>query len=187
MLGWYHNRLDRDHSRHRLDGAGDLRGDLESPRQLDLDLGALIEHQDHRHLAIGLRRAGSGRRQRGSLQPLGDALDRRRVAQEHAQPLLQLGGGFVERLGILDAGAHVVALQFGGEREQQRPARLQDVAELRQPFGEHHRLEMPGRIRQLDDAHLAAGAGASFEPCHDRTGDAAAAGARFHGAGELGP
>jgi hypothetical protein len=33
---------------------------------------------------------------------------------------------------------------------------------LRQSFGEDDRLIMPGRVREADDAHLAAGAGASF-------------------------
>src|SRR4029077_17057633 len=34
-------RLDRHHARHRLDGAGDLRRDLETSGKLHLDLGAL--------------------------------------------------------------------------------------------------------------------------------------------------
>ena len=35
-------RLDLHHARHRLNRAGDLRRDLETTRQLDLDLGALL-------------------------------------------------------------------------------------------------------------------------------------------------
>src|SRR5271169_1998640 len=46
-------RLDRHHARHRLDGAGDLRRNLEASRQLHLDLVAVTEHQHHRHFAVG--------------------------------------------------------------------------------------------------------------------------------------
>ena len=48
------HRLDRHHARHRLDGAGDLRRDLEAAGQLHLDLGALRQHQHQRDLAVGL-------------------------------------------------------------------------------------------------------------------------------------
>ena len=119
-------------------------------------------------------------------EPLGHAVDRRLAAQKHAQPLGELGGRLIERLGILDAGAHVVALQLGRQRQQHRAARLQEVAELLQAFREHHRLEMPGRVREPDDAHLAAGAGAPLHTRNDRPGDAAGARARADRARELG-
>src|SRR5262245_33891297 len=47
-------RLDRHHARHRLNGARDLRRDLETSGKLHLDLGALAEHQDQRDLAVVL-------------------------------------------------------------------------------------------------------------------------------------
>ena len=48
-----------------------------------------------------------------TVEALGHALDRRLIPQEHAQRLLQLGRRLVERLGHLDAGTHLLALQFG--------------------------------------------------------------------------
>ena len=58
---------------------------------------------------------------------------------------------------------------------------------MRQPFREHDRLVVPARIRQLDDAHLAAGARAPLGARHHGTGDPAGAAARAHGARKLGP
>src|SRR5579885_3076114 len=42
-------------------------------------------------------------------------------------------------------------------------------------------------IGELDDAHLAAGAGAALEPRYDRAGDPTAARARLHGTDKLRP
>src|ERR1043166_7788911 len=43
-----------EHARHRLDGAGDLRRDLEAARQLDFDLGAAAKLEHHIDLAVAL-------------------------------------------------------------------------------------------------------------------------------------
>src|SRR3954451_6837174 len=40
-------RFHRHHAGHSLDGAGDLRGNLEAAGELDLDLGPLAQHQHH--------------------------------------------------------------------------------------------------------------------------------------------
>ena len=177
-------RFDRHYTGHRLDGAGDLRRDPEASRQLDLDLGA-VSSSSTSDFAVGRdprrcapRRSAPAAAPRSRSAP--GRAGRRATPSAAWRPPRRAARHS-------DAGAHVVGLQFGGQREQDRPARLQDVTELRQPFGEHHRLEMAGRIRQLDDAHLAAGAGAALEPRHHRAGDPAAAGAGLHGAGELGP
>src|SRR5215218_4873346 len=45
-------------ARDRLDGAGDLRRDLEAAGQLHLDLGLEVEHHDQRDLAVAV---GAGR------------------------------------------------------------------------------------------------------------------------------
>ena len=55
---------------------------------------------------------------------------------------------------------------------------LEDVAEALQPFREDDRLEMPGLIRQGEDAHLVAGLGAALLPVEHRRGDAADASCR---------
>src|SRR5687768_5378698 len=47
-------RLHLNHARHGLDGAGDLRRDLEAAGQLDLDLGTVAEHQHHADLTVAL-------------------------------------------------------------------------------------------------------------------------------------
>ena len=130
------------HAGHRLDGAGDLRRDLEAAGQLDLDLGALAQHQHHRDLTVGPLCPASGGPDLRAVETLGDAFNRRLVAQEHAQALLQLCGRRIERLDRLDARAHVVALQLRRQRQQHRRAGLQQIAELRQPFGEQHRFVM---------------------------------------------
>ena len=67
-------------------------------------------------------------------------VERRIVAHEDAQALLQLGGGLVERLGRLDPHAHIVALRLGGEEEQRRGAGLEQVAILVEPLLENDRL-----------------------------------------------
>src|SRR3954469_22296560 len=95
-------RLYFDHARNGLDGAGYLRRDLEAAGQLHLDLGALAKQQHHRDFAVTL-----------AVEPLGDALDRGLVTQEHAQRLLQLGGRLVERLDHLDARTDFLTLQLG--------------------------------------------------------------------------
>src|SRR5216684_6675132 len=112
------DELDVEHARHRLDGAGDLRRDLEASRQSDLDLGAAAELQHHADFAVTL-----------AVEPLGDGLDRRLIAQEYAQTFLQLRGSLIERLGRLDAGADLVALRFRAEEQEHRRAGLQDIAE----------------------------------------------------------
>ena len=115
--------------------------------------------------------------QRDRLEPLRHALDRRFVAQEDAQALLHLRRRLIERLDRLDARAHFVALHFGGEEQQHRGARLEQVAILRQAFGEQHRLVVAARIGEADNAHLGAVLGAPLGARHDRAGDAAGAGA----------
>src|SRR5258708_5133484 len=110
------NQLDIQHARHRLDGAGDLRRDLEASRQSDLDLGAATELKHHADFAVTL-----------GVEALGDRLDRHLVAKKYTQAFLQLRGGLIERLGRLDAGADLVALRFGAEEQQHRRAGLQDI------------------------------------------------------------
>ena len=58
---------------------------------------------------------------------------------------------------------------------------------MRQAFREHDRLIVSGRIGELDDPHLAAGARAPLGARHYRTRDAAGARSRAHSAGKLGP
>ena len=137
---------------------------------------SLVQHQHHADLAVAL-----------GVEPLGHALERRAVAQEDAQALLQLGGGLLQRLDRLDARAHLVALQLRRQEQQHRRARLQQVAVLRQPLGEQHRLVMAGRIGQPDDAHLAAGADAPLRARHHGRRQPAGAAARLHRAGEFRP
>src|SRR5262249_2067998 len=101
--------LDFDDARHRLDGAGDLRRDLVAAGKPDLDLGAGIEQQDDVDLAVAL-----------AVETLGHGVERKSVPQEDAQALLNLGGGGIERLDALDAGAHLVALRLRGHDQQDR-------------------------------------------------------------------
>src|SRR6185437_3641816 len=96
-------RLDLHHARDGFDGAGDLRGHLEAARQFHFDLGTLLEQQNDAHLAITIRLG----RPRNRFQPLCHGLERRAVAQEYAQPLLQIGGGIIERFRRLDARAYL--------------------------------------------------------------------------------
>ena len=110
------------------------------------------------------------------------------IAQEDAQALLQLRGGLIERLGRLDAGADVVALRLGGEEQQHRRARLEQVAVLLQALpANSDRLVMPGRIGQAEDAHLVAGLGAPLRARHHGRGDAARARAGLHRAARTPP
>src|SRR5262249_49940092 len=177
--------LDRDDAGNRLDGAGDLRRDLEAARELDLDLGAFVQQEDERDLAVRLLLSGTpvGR----AFQPLRHSFERRLVAQEYPQALGKLGRRLIERLDHADARAHVVALQLGRQRQQDGGARLEQVAELLQPLREQHRLVLPGRIGEPDDAHLAAGARAPLGARHHRAGDTARARTGAHRARELGP
>ncbi len=62
----------------------------------------------------------------------------------------------------------------------------QQVAILVQHFGKQHRLELAGRIREGDDAHLVAGAGLALLLAGDGAGQAAGGRALLHGAGEIG-
>src|SRR5262249_62042527 len=98
-----------------------------------------------------------------ALYPLSPRLKRRAIAQKHAQALLQIGGGAVERIRRLDARTHLVPLHFRKQEKQHRIARFKQVAVFGEPFREDDSLEMSGRIGQADDAHLAAGAGAPLE------------------------
>ena len=106
------------------------------------DLGPLAQHQHQRHLPLVLRHAARV----GSLEPFGHAFDRRLRAQEHPQTLGELGRRLVERLHHLDPRTHIVALQFRRQHQQHGRARLEQVAELRQAFGEEDGLVMPSRI-----------------------------------------
>ena len=172
-----HTRLDLLHARHRLDGARDLRRDLVAAGQLHLDVGVLVEHQHQDDLGIALSRSSA----------LGDALDRPVGAQQHAQAFLSLLRRPIERLDGLDARAHVVALRFGGEEQQHRRARFEQVAVLRQAFLEDHRLVVAGRIGEFQDAHLVAGLGAPLGARHHGAGDAARGRALLHRIGERRP
>ena len=86
-----------------------------------------------------------------------------------------------------DARAHVFALQLCAKLQQHGCARLQHVAILREAFGEQHRLEMPGRIGQAEDAHLVAGLGAPLHARDHGRRDLARGRAGLHRAGELRP
>ena len=112
------------------------------------------------------------------VEALGDRFERRLIAQENAQPLLQLGCRPVQRIGGLDAGAHLVALRLGREKQQHRGAGLQDVAVLLQAFGEHDGLVVARRVRQAEDAHLVAGLGAPLHARHHGCRDLARGGTR---------
>ena len=92
--------------------------------------------------AVAVFGAAAAGRQLDRLEPPRHAFDRRIVAQEHAQALLHFRRRLIERLGRLDAGAHLVALHFGGEKQKHRRAGLQQIAVLRQAFREQHRLVM---------------------------------------------
>ncbi len=121
------------------------------------------------------------------MQPLGDRFQRLGIAQKHPQPLLGLGGGIIERFGLQNPGAHVVALQLGAELQQHRRARLQNLAELGKRFGKQHRLEMAGRVGQAQNAHLIAGLGAALLARHHGRGNLAGGGAGFHRLAEIRP
>jgi len=123
----------------------------------------------------------------GICKPFGDRIQRPGVANEDPEPLLGLGRGMVQRLGVQHPGADVLALQFGPELQQHRGSRFQHVAVLGKPFGKQHRLEMAGRVGQAHDAHLVAGLGAPFHS-RDHGGSHLAGGrAGSHGAGKLRP
>ncbi len=57
---------------------------------------------------------------------------------------------------------------------------------MRQRLGEHHRLELPGGIRESDDAHLVAGAGLALLLGNHRAGEAPRRLALLHRIGEIG-
>ena len=48
------NELDVEHARHRLDGAGDLRRDLEAPRQFHFDFRAALEQEHDAYFTIAI-------------------------------------------------------------------------------------------------------------------------------------
>ncbi|MDP1788860.1 MAG: hypothetical protein Q8K56_00895, partial [Rhodoglobus sp.] len=86
------------------------------------DLGALRQHQHHADFAVAIGGA------RCRFQALRHRFERRAIAEEHAQALVQIGGGGIERFGRLDAGADFVTLHFRRQHKQHRRARLQQVA-----------------------------------------------------------
>src|SRR5258708_40252116 len=98
-------RLDLHHARHGLNGDCNLRRDLEAARKLHLDFGAAVEQEHHTHLAVAIgRRAYVSLRRPGGpalrywLQSLRNRVERRAIAQEYAQTLLQIPRGSIPRL-----------------------------------------------------------------------------------------
>src|SRR5689334_16701493 len=115
-------RLDGDNAGHRLDGAGDLRRDLEAAGQLDLDLAAVLQEQHHADLAIARLAAAisvaavavtCSAVARG-LEAARHAGERLLIAQKYAEPLLRACRRLVERLDRLNAGTHLFGLHLGG-------------------------------------------------------------------------
>ena len=178
-------RFHRHHAGHGLYRAGDLRRDLETARQLDLDLAAVAEQQHHADLAVG--RISSVARRSAALQPPHQAVDRRLSRKNTRSPFCILAAasssGSTDWMRARTSSACTSAVR----NISTAVARLQQVAILREPFGEQHGLVMPARIGQPDDAHLAAGLGAPLGARNHGAGDPAAAGAGFHRVGELHP
>ena len=180
-------RLDRDDAGNGLDGAGDLGRDLEAAGQFHFDLVAVRQHQNHRDFAVAVIGRGAGGAGRDRLEALGHAFDRQFAAQKDAKAFLHLGRRLIERFDRLDAGAHVLALYFGGQDHEHGSAGLEQIAILREAFGEQHRLVMAARIGQADDAHLVAGLGAALGAGDDRAGDLPCPCACLHGARKFRP
>ena len=103
------------------------------------------------------------------------------------RPFCSFSAARIERLDRLDARAHVVALRLGGQHQQHRRARLEQVAVLLQAFLEDHRLVVAGRVGEFQNAHLVAGLGAPLRARHHGAGDAARGRALLHRAAERGP
>ena len=92
-----------------------------------------------------------------------------------------------ELLGVDDLRAHVLAVERRVERDEHIGALLQEVAVLREPLLEQHRLVLPGRVGELDDAHLLAALGAPLHAVEHVGGEPARRFAGAHAGAELGP
>src|SRR4029453_651356 len=137
---------------HRFDRSRNLRRNLESARQLDLDFGATLEkkHNAHFSIAIGMCRTRHG------LETLPNRFQGWALAQENPQAFLQVGSSTIERIDGLYARTHFITLHFRRKEEQHRVARLETIAVFGQPFRENDCFKMAARVGKTGDAHLAA-------------------------------
>jgi len=126
-------RLHSDNAGNGFDRAGDLRRDFEPARQLDLDLAAVSQQEHHADLAVGglgaIAVAVYGLLR--SFKPARHAGERFGIAEENPQAAVHPRRRLVERLDRLNAGADLVTLHLGGEKQQHGAARLQEIAILR--------------------------------------------------------
>src|SRR5215831_11379352 len=128
-------RLHGDNAGNGLDRAGNLWRDLEAAGQLDLDLAAVSQQKHHADFAVGGLGGVAVPALLRSFEPARHAHERLRITQENAQAAMHPGCRLIERLDRLNAGADLVALHFGGEKQQHRTARFQEIAVLGKPLG----------------------------------------------------
>ena len=86
-----------------------------------------------------------------------------------------------------DLRPHVLAVEPRVERDEHVGAFLQQVAVLREPLLEQHRLVLPGGVGKLDDSHLLAALGAPLHAVEHVGGEPARRFAGAHAGAELGP
>ena len=124
------NMLDRHHSRRGLQRAGERGADRIAAGQADFDLAVLGPRITTSDTSPSPR----------ALKAALDRSERRFVAHEHPQALVNLGGRVGQSLDIDDARAHVLALDGRLQRHQHVRALLEEVAELVQALLEQDRL-----------------------------------------------
>src|SRR3954467_1015091 len=122
-------RFDHRDALHRFDGRRDLRRQLVAIAPLDVGLAAVLQ-LEHK----GDLRVPSG------FETFCDAVDGIWRFEINAQSLLRLCRGLIQGLDRLDARAHIIALRFGGQEQEHRGSRLEQVAVLREAFLKDHSL-----------------------------------------------
>jgi hypothetical protein len=141
------NEFDLDDARNGPQGRGDLRRQPVAIGQFDLDfsLPVLLDH-DETDLSVAALAQTSRKRghRRGIAQKTRSAFWTRLASSSSDCTV------WMRRLTPSGRSSAATVITTAG--------RLQQVAVLSQPFGKHDRLILAGRIRQLQHAHLVAGA-----------------------------
>ena len=109
------------------------------------------------------------------VEPAREALDRlRRVEEDADRAALFRAATASSGSSVLDARAHLlgVRVELGADLDEERVARLQQLAPVGQPLLVDGRLELRRRVGEHDDADAPAGARAPLLPLHDGGGDA---------------
>ena len=167
--------------RDGLDGAGDLRGDLEPAGQLHFDFRAALKQQHHTDFPVPWLRARTAGSRRLATASSG-ATSRRNTRKPFCK--LAAARRAARPTGCAHA-PHRPALPPTGTAVQPFPAPANRDARPGPP--KNNRLEMTAWIGQADDAHLAAHPGAPLGARYNGGGNTARCRAAFYGAREFRP